>query len=139
MDSSTEKSNASRSAGSGANPALVVGLIAVTLIALALGAYIYFKGGGLARPTPIGEVTSNLREWDGQPVTIKGTVSAPVNAFGLAKAFRLTDDTGNIMVVTEKGLPSDGAEVTVNGYVKQMFEFAGVQQTIVYESAGEEE
>ncbi len=138
MESSAEKSNAGRPAASGTNAALIVGLIVVVLIALGLGAYIYMKGGGLQKPTPIGDVLGNLREWDEQQVVVEGTVSAPLNVMSM-KMYRLTDDSGSIMVVTERGLPTSGAEVRVEGFVKQVFKVAGMEQTIVYEGSGDPE
>ena len=134
MDSPAVKTDSAHRK-SGGNTALVVGLVVVAVIGLGLGAMALIRAGGLERVTPIGDIKTNIRELDGQAVTIKGTVSAPLNIFGVAKAFRLTDDSGDIMVVTEKGLPADGDEVRVDGYVKQAFKVGTLEQTIVYEPA----
>lgn len=133
MDSSGVQS-APADKRSGSNPALVVGLIVIGVAALALGGYAVFKAGGLQKPTDIGEITANIRDWDGKAVTIEGTVSAPLNIV-VAKMYRLTDDTGEILVVTEKGLPADGEAVRVDGYVKQAFKVGTMEQTIVFEPA----
>jgi hypothetical protein len=51
------------------------------------------------------------------------------------KAFRLTDESGEMMVVTERGLPADGAHVRVEGVVKQAFKVGTFEQTVVFEAA----
>jgi hypothetical protein len=106
----------------------------LAVAALALGAYVVMTAGGLQKPTPIGEITSNIRDWDGKAVTIEGTVSAPINIV-VAKMYRLTDETGEMTIVTEKGLPAEGEKVRVDGYVKQAFKVGPAEQTIVFEPA----
>ena len=116
------------------NAALITGVIVLAVVALGLGAYIVLKAGGLQQPTPIAQIKANIRDWDGKPVTIKGKVSAPLNII-VAKMYRVTDATGDMTVITEKGLPSAGDEVRVDGYVKQAFKVGDMEQTIVYEPA----
>jgi hypothetical protein len=132
MDSSAAGASSGGKPAAGSR-AMSVGLIVLTLIAVALGAYVYFSQSAAARPTPIGEVLANLRDWDERMVVVEGTVSAPIN-LGI-KAYRLTDDTGSIMVVTERGLPGAGQTVKVEGFVKQVFQLAGIEQTIIYEGS----
>jgi hypothetical protein len=111
----------------------VVGL--VVLVVAAAGAMGWFAYSSLRkRPVPIGEITADLRTYDNTTVTVKGTVDAPTNLM-VAKFFTLRDDSGEIVVVTQRGLPSAGAEVEVTGQVQQLFEIAGMQQTVIMESA----
>jgi hypothetical protein len=126
--------NDSPAKGPGSNPALVIGLIVIGVAALALGGYAIMRAGGLEKPTPIAEITANIRDWDGKAVTIEGTVSDPLNIV-VAKMYRLSDDTGEMLVVTEKGLPAAGESVRVDGYVKQAFKVGTIEQTIVFEPA----
>jgi len=127
-------SSAVPSSKRGGNSAVVVGLVVIGVLALGLGAWAYLKGGALAKPTPIGEILSDTRKWDQQPVTIEGQVSAPLNVLG-NKMFRVTDTSGDIMVVTERGLPAAGDTVRVDGYVKQVFQIGTINETVVYETA----
>ena len=83
----------------------------------------------------IAEVLDDLRRYDGQSVVLKGTVGAPMNLFGVVKYFDLTDDSGTIKVVTERGLPAEGSEVEVTGIVKQAMQVGGVELTVLYEPA----
>jgi hypothetical protein len=106
----------------------------LAVVAVALGVYVVMQAGGLQKPTHIAEIKDHIRDWDGKAVTIEGTVSAPLN-IGLAKFYRVTDATGEMTIVTEKGLPSDGEKVRVDGYVKQAFKIGPAEQTIVFEPA----
>ena len=86
----------------------------------------------MPRPIPIADVLGDLRTYDGTTVTVQGVVSTPMNLLGM-KYFTLTDDTGEIIVVTEHGLPHEGKDVRVIGQVNQMFEIAGVSMTVIFE------
>jgi hypothetical protein len=116
------------------NSALVVGLIVIAAVALVLGAWAMLRTAKANRPTPIGTILADLRHWDGQEVLVEGDVSAPLNVMGI-KAFKLTDDTGSITVVTERGVPADGEAASVRGFVKQIYKIGPVQQTVIYEPA----
>lgn len=133
MDSPAVQSEPAKRAH-GSNPALIAGVVALVIAALGLGAYIVLKAGGLQKPTPIAEIKDNIRDWDGKAVTIEGTVSAPMNIV-VAKLYRVTDATGEMTIVTEKGLPAEGQKVRVDGYVKQAFKIGPAEQTIVFEPA----
>ncbi len=116
--------------------ALVLGAV-VLLIALA-GLIAWFAIKGLKpRATPIGDILADLRSYDGKVVTIEGEASSPMNLL-LLKYYEVSDDSGSIMVVTERGLPAVGEEVRVDGVVHEVFNLGGVNYTVIMEPASRE-
>jgi cytochrome c-type biogenesis protein CcmE len=115
----------------------VVGLV---IVALAAGGVLTWLALGTVqeRAIPIGDVMADLRTYDGTTVTVKGTVEHPTNILSL-KFFTLRDESGEIMVVTQRGLPQEGEEVAVTGIVNQLFEVAGMQQTVITEPADDDQ
>ncbi len=67
--------------------------------------------------TPIKEITSAPGQFEGKEVKLKGTAMGTLKLFGV-KAFRLTDATGDITVVTDGQLPAENAEVALRGTVR---------------------
>jgi hypothetical protein len=114
---------------------LIIGLVVVILAAGAIG----FAAWRATQPQviPLGDIAANIRQWDGQQVLVEGTVSNPTNLYAV-KFFILTDESGSMPIVTERGLPADGSTARVNGHVKQMFEVAGLEQTVIFELAGKD-
>ena len=51
------------------------------------------------------------------------------------KAFDLSDDTGTIKVVTQRGLPAIGDTLTVTGEVHEVFNVGDVNMTVLVELA----
>jgi hypothetical protein len=116
------------------NRQAVTGLIVVIVIVVALAlAYTAWKTAQ-PRPTPIGDILGDLRTWDGQLVTVRGEASNPINLL-LFKGYDVSDDTGTIKVVTDRGLPKPGETITVQGQVKEVFNFNGMNMTVIYEPA----
>lgn len=90
------------------------------------------KVGGLFS-VPIKDVLNNPREYEGKSITIAGTVGEPVSLI-LVKAYTLYDDTGKIVVVTERILPHQGEKITVKGSVDTLLEFGGKNVTVFREA-----
>lgn len=111
----------------------VTGLVVCIVVAVAALLGYFAWRAALPSPTPIGEILADLRTYDGKPVTIRGEVTNTLNVVVL-KAFDVTDDSGSIRVVTERGLPRIGSEITVNGIVHEVYNIAGVNYTVVLES-----
>lgn len=117
---------------------MVTGLIVVIVIIVA-AVLAYFAWRTIeAAPTPIGDILGDLRTYDGQLVTVRGKVSNPLNVM-LMKAYDVEDDSGTIKIVTERGLPKVGDLVTVQGQVRELFNFNGVNMTVIYELAEEDQ
>ena len=117
----------------GSRSALIAGLVIVGLAAAGLIIYFGLRATS-PRATPIGEILADLRRYDGQIVTVEGMASAPLNLMVL-KSYEVTDETGSIMVVTERGLPQDGSEVAVEGVVHEVFNLGGINYTVILEPA----
>lgn len=79
--------------------------------------------------TPIGKIIENPRAYAGKSVTITGTVTESFSLFVL-RYFSLRDETGEIIVITNKPLPKKGTTLTVRGRVEEAFSI-GDQQLIV--------
>jgi len=113
--------------------AVITGVIVLIVIVVA-AALAYFAWRTIQpTATPINEILSDLRTYDGQLVTVRGKVSSTVNL--IFKAFELTDETGTITVVTQRGLPQPGDTVTVQGQVNELFNFNGINKTVILEPA----
>ncbi|GMU86265.1 MAG: hypothetical protein AMXMBFR48_15070 [Ignavibacteriales bacterium] len=72
---------------------------------------------GCSRNTNISEIHENLREFTNHRVTVSGTVTS-VFDLEVITYYILSDDTGEIPVVTNSQLPSLGENVTVTGTVR---------------------
>ena len=127
----TEQKQQSRKRG---NPVLVTGVIVVVVIILAIAGYYLAKSVISPAPTPIGKILGDLRTWDGQIVTVRGEVTSRVKILGF-KAYELTDDSGQIMIVTERGVPNAGETVTVTGVVNEVFSMGQLTKTVIMEPA----
>lgn len=117
----------------GRSPAALIGVI-VLVLALAGGGGFYAWQSLQHKPLTIAEITSDIREYDGKTVTVKGTVARSVNILGI-KAYEVSDGSGDIRVITERGLPSEGSEVTVTGVVNQAFKLGPAEVIVIMEPA----
>jgi hypothetical protein len=113
-------------------PELLIGVVVVLLIGAVLGFFAWKQSQ--EEPVSIAEVLGDLRKYDGLSVTLKGRVAAPTNLFGI-KYFELDDGTGSVKVVTERGLPAEGSEITVSGIVKQAMQVGDMELTVILEPA----
>jgi hypothetical protein len=80
-------------------------------------------------PTQIDKILANPRDYADKKVTISGTVTDTFS-FLVVKYFTVTDDTGEMTVVSQKPLPEEGSTVKVTGTVKEAFSL-GDQRMIV--------
>ena len=85
-------------------------------------------------PTPIGNILKNPRDYDGKIVHVKGQVTESFNLL-LLKYFKLKDDTGEIVVVTDRILPKQGTSATVKGHVQEAFSIGDVQCIVIVEES----
>jgi RecJ-like exonuclease len=104
-------------------------IIIVVALAAAAGAYFWWSQ---SRPVTIGQILRDLRHYDGQTVTIRGKVVSAMNVLVL-RYFEVSDNTGDIKVVTKRGLPNVGDTVTVHGIVHQVFTIRGMDWTVIEE------
>ena len=112
------------------SPALLAGLVVVLLLG---GLLLFFVlRASREEPVSVATILADLRTYDGQSVTLKGRALSPTNIFGL-KYYDLDDGSGSIKVITERGLPAEGSEITVTGVVKQAVQIGEMELTVVYE------
>ena len=87
---------------------------------------------GSPSAVPIGEVVSNPRNYEGQTITIEGTVTDAISLL-VIKAFVLSDKTGQIYVITERILPRKGGHVRIKGSVEESFPLGSQTMTVFKE------
>jgi hypothetical protein len=115
------------------NPALAVGITVVVVIVVAV-ALAYFAWRVMEpAPTPIGEILADLRTYDGKMVTVEGRVGSRISILGF-KSFDVTDETGTITIVTERGVPQGEETVRVDGTVYEVFSIGPVSKTVIVET-----
>ncbi len=73
----------------------------------------------------IGKILANPSKYNDKEVVIAGRVT---NSFGIALIggiYKIEDSSGSIWVVTNKGVPSKGAEVGLKGRVQEGLSYSG--------------
>lgn len=73
----------------------------------------------------IGKILANPSKYSQKEVVIAGRVT---NSFGIAMLggiYQIDDGTGSIWVLTNKGVPSKGAEVGLKGRVQEGMSYSG--------------
>ena len=83
---------------------------------------------------PIGKVLSNPRDYEGKTITLSGIVGETMSLI-VIKAFLLTDDTGQIFVITDRILPKQGEKMRVNGTVVEAFSLGTQTLTVFNENS----
>ncbi len=81
---------------------------------------------------PIKELIENPRQYEKRNVTISGYV-AEVYSIIVLKAYVISDDTGQIIVVTERILPKQGSKVRIKGTLAEAFSFGTKTVTVFKE------
>ena len=85
------------------------------------------------KSVPIGTIKDNPRAYSEKVVTIEGEVTK-VFSLLVVKYFTLTDNTGEITVISEKPLPKLGTKLKVKGKVEEAFSLGNQQLLVVIES-----
>ncbi|MDQ3799004.1 MAG: hypothetical protein M3384_06105 [Acidobacteriota bacterium] len=100
-----------------------MGTKAVLLIlVLAVGLF----AAGMAKRYSIGEIEANSAKYVGKKVTVVGTVETGYGVSlpsilirnGSGGTYKIDDGTGEIWVVTQRGVPQKGAQLKVKGKVQ---------------------
>ena len=101
--------------------------------AILLSALILFGCGGLFS-TPIGKILADPRAYAGKTVTVSGEVTQMFSLVFL-KYFRVRDETGEIVIVTDKPLPKVGTKIKVKGTVQEAFSIGDQQLIVIVEQS----
>jgi hypothetical protein len=79
------------------------------------------------------DILEKPSKYANKKVELEGKVTKSNGIFG-AGYFIIDDGTGEIPVLTSKGLPNEGEEVTVKGKVSQMLKIEGLQVVGIMET-----
>lgn len=109
-------------------PIVVVALAAASYFALYEGMPLIEK----AMATDVGRLVDQPNEFDGRRVTIRGVVVDRAAIMGVG-GYRLKQGNAEIFVVSGRGIPPPGAEITVSGTFKQAFAIGGFQYAVLVE------
>jgi membrane-bound ClpP family serine protease len=90
--------------------------------ALFLGILLVAVTAGGCKATEISEITTNFDKYEGEEVSIKGTVGETIWISVAEKgAFQVGDGSGNIWVVSSQPPPQQGETVRVTGTAQSAF------------------
>ncbi len=92
------------------------------ILVLAIGLF----AAGMAKRLSIGEIEANTAKYLGKKVTIAGTVETGYGISlpqilirnGSGGTYKIDDGTGEIWVVTQRGVPQKGARLKVKGKIQ---------------------
>lgn len=84
-------------------------------------------------PTPIHKILTSPRDYADKQVTISGTV-VDVFSIVLLKYFTLNDGTGEMIVVTQRPMPTKGDKIKVRGTVQEAFSLGDQQLLVLIEN-----
>lgn len=83
----------------------------------------------------IAEIKADPASFEDKNVEVAGVVTQSFSALGRG-VYEIKDQTGEIYVASQKGVPSEGARVKVKGEVVNAFSFAGQNYgTVIVESS----
>lgn len=77
--------------------------------------------GGCAGTVRIGRLLDDPSQFDGETVRVSGEVTEAFGVPVVGGAYRVSDGTGTLTVVTEEGAPRRGAQVSVRGIFRSVF------------------
>lgn len=103
------------------------------VVIIAVAVWYYF---GQVASTPIGNILKNPRDYARKTLTISGQVTDRMSLL-LVKYFRIKDDTGEIIVISERPLPAVGEKVRVKGRVEEAFSLLDKQVLVFVEEPQE--
>jgi hypothetical protein len=99
---------------------------------IALILLIFLQVGCNNSQTNISDILQNPKNYEDKAVTIKGEVK---EVFGLLifKLYLLSDNTGDLVVISEKVMPKRGDSVRVKGRIKEAFSIMDKQYIVLIE------
>ena len=102
-------------------------------MAVLFSSLIMFGCSGLFS-TPIGKILADPRAYAGKTVTVSGEVTQMFSLVFI-KYFRVRDETGEIVIVTDKPLPKLGTKIKVKGTVQEAFSIGDQQLIVIVEQS----
>jgi len=104
-----------------------------TKISLILCLFLCLGCGSLGT-THIKDILDHPRDYEGKILTIRGEVTQ-VMSLMVIKYFYLKDETGEMIVVTDRPLPNKGEKIKVKGTVKEAFSIGDQHYTVLIEES----
>ena len=84
--------------------------------------------GGLGcGPKKISQILADPSRYSNQQVQVQGNVVESYSVVGRG-AYRIQDDSGELWVVSNRGVPREGARVSVKGRVREGFNLGSIVQ-----------
>lgn len=68
----------------------------------------------------ISQLINNSKGYDGHAITVEGTVAGNAGVLGYG-GYRLRQGENEILIISTRGIPSNGSRITVSGTFKQAF------------------
>jgi hypothetical protein len=90
------------------------------IVFLAVIAALAYAAGVLRSRVDISDINSSPDRYDGRMVSVSGTAANSLGVLG-AGMYELTDETGSIPVLSQNGVPTEGARVRIKGRVHKAF------------------
>ncbi len=84
-------------------------------------------------PTPISKILHDPRGYDGKEVMVSGK-AVEIFSIVVMKYFIVRDETGDLVVITERPLPRKGEQVKVTGKVEAGFSLGDQQMVVLVEN-----
>lgn len=84
-------------------------------------------------PTPIGKIISDPRDYESKEIRIEGVVTDRVS-LAVVRYFSLKDDSGEIIIITDRSLPNIDEHLRVSGHIEQSFAIGELQSVVFVES-----
>ena len=103
-----------------------VGAVLVAVLALTLAS---------ACATSINRVLADPSRYRNEDVRVSGRVTDSYSVAGRG-AYRLTDRSGELWVLSDRGVPRRGADVTVRGTIREAFNLGGLGELVKLPSGG---
>lgn len=96
---------------------------------LALAAVFFLKSCGT---TSIQNLLDDPSKYEGQTVRVAGSVTSSVGILGVG-AYQIDDGTGKITIVTQSGVPREGAKAGVEGKFQSAFTLGTQTAAVIVE------
>lgn len=101
----------------------------IAIVAVAGGAWYFMMR---EKTVPIHQILGTPERYSGKELTIEGEVTDRTAFFGSPKFYKVKDKTGEIIVVTKRGLPEISSTRSVKGMINSAFPL-GNDRIVVFE------
>jgi len=89
--------------------------------------------GGCAGTVRIGTLLDDPSQFDGDRVRVDGEVTGSFGVPVVGGAYRISDGTGTLTVVSEEGVPRSGAQVSVEGTFRSVYMLGSQSLSVIQE------